>query len=124
MIRKISNIIIAFVLLVSTTGFTVSSHYCGDELKSVEINGEAESCCNSPDCCQTETQFNKLDVEFIGSVSEVPIDQNISLKFVELVKNHDSFLDDKLPNKDINPFYKLHSERIISFQPLLQNFRL
>jgi hypothetical protein len=124
MIRKISNIIIAFVLLISTTGFTISKHYCGGELISIEVNAEAETCCDSPDCCQTETQFNKLSVDFIGSVSEVPLDQKISFKLVELVNNLDSFLDDELPNKDIKPFLKILSERDTSFQSLFQSFRL
>ncbi len=124
MIRKISNIIIAIILLVSTTGFTISKHYCGNELITVEINGEAESCCDSPDCCHTETQFNKLNVDFLGSVSEGQIDENKPYDLFDVFQHVVSYLEIKSPFEETKPFLKILLLRICSFQPLLQNFRL
>ena len=47
MFRKISNITVAFILLVSFTGFTVDLHYCKDKLYDVGILSEAMDCCES-----------------------------------------------------------------------------
>lgn len=61
MFRAILNIIIAANLFVTTTGFTISRHYCGDELSSIAIDHKAPSCCDSS-ChkCHTEEHFVKL----------------------------------------------------------------
>ncbi len=64
MLRKIGNIITMCLLLVSTTGFTVSEHFCGTQLISVEINREAEPCCDNGMCCHTDTQFFQMDEDF------------------------------------------------------------
>lgn len=47
MFRKISNITVALILLVSFTGFTVDLHYCKDKLYDVGILSEAMDCCES-----------------------------------------------------------------------------
>jgi hypothetical protein len=57
--------------LVTTTGYSISAHYCGDRLVSVELNKEAESCCDNPSCCQTDTFFAQLDEDFVFTASNI-----------------------------------------------------
>lgn len=71
MFRKITHILFAFLLLISTIGFSVSKHYCGPSLVSVSIYSEAESCCGdkeSSECCRNETEFYKFDKDFTNPV--------------------------------------------------------
>ncbi len=42
--NKISAILMAFVVLLSTMSFTVNEHYCGDNLMNAAIFSKVESC--------------------------------------------------------------------------------
>jgi hypothetical protein len=67
MFKKLINIVMSVVLLISTMGFTVSKHYCGDELVNFSIDSEAKSCCDMSDgCCHTESEHFKLKEDFVG----------------------------------------------------------
>src|SRR5690554_487223 len=66
MLKKVSHIIIAFVLLLSTTGLTVSKHYCHDLFISASLFSEAESCCGEADCCHNEIAFFQVDDDFVS----------------------------------------------------------
>ncbi len=82
MIRIITNTIVSLILLISTTGFTVSKHYCGNRLVSVTINHEPEPCCGTDsDCCKSETDYYQLntDIDIPKSLSVVAIDHNTFL---------------------------------------------
>ncbi len=45
MIKKIVHIILAFFILVSTTGLTINLHYCHDQLYDLAVFAPAHSCC-------------------------------------------------------------------------------
>lgn len=82
LLRKISSIIMAFVVLFSTMSFTFSEHYCGHKLVDIGLFSKAESCgmevqmpstskdCDlkKSDCCNDEVkQFqgqNELNTNF------------------------------------------------------------
>jgi hypothetical protein len=84
--RKITAILMAFVVLFSTMSFTFSEHYCGDLLVDSALFSKAETCgmametapatsdCNAikKDCCsdkvkQIEGQSNlKIDFQKIS----------------------------------------------------------
>ena len=68
MFRKTLNIIIAFILLISTTGFTISRHYCGNNLVSVVINSEAKPCCGLDNCCHNESEYFKVNDDFLNNI--------------------------------------------------------
>lgn len=73
MIKVASHIILSLLLLVSTTGLTISKHYCGGELVSTSVYTEADSCCDSGDCCKNETEIIQLDVDYsVSSTVVVP----------------------------------------------------
>jgi hypothetical protein len=49
MLRKIAHIIIAALIIVSSTGFTISAHYCHDQLIDLGLFSPAHSCCEKAD---------------------------------------------------------------------------
>ena len=75
MFRKSLNIIIASILLISTTGFTVSKHYCGSTLVSMTLNSEAESCCGmNGSYCHNESDFFQVDDDFSSNIQKLEIE--------------------------------------------------
>ena len=89
MSRKTSHIILSALLLFATVGLTISKHYCGGNYISTSIFGEAESCCDSDECCKNETETFQLDEDYsLVSVSEVPQSAEFELlDFAILVYN-------------------------------------
>ena len=63
--RVFKNIFFSLVLLVSTVGITVSSHYCMGHLKDQKVFGQADVCSQeSPmpmGCCEDITDLYQLD---------------------------------------------------------------
>lgn len=79
MLRKITHIIFALFLLVSTTGVTLSMHYCGGELVSTSINKEAKTCCDGTGgCCENKTVHFEVEDDYVSPV------QVINIQTVEL----------------------------------------
>ncbi len=64
MLKKLSHIILASFLLISTVGVVVSKHYCSGSFVSVSLFHEAKSCCGDSDCCHNEDQFFKVNDDF------------------------------------------------------------
>lgn len=75
MLRNVTNIIMTCLLLISTTGFVISKHYCGNELISIDLKSDADPCCEDGMCCNTETQFIQLDQDFLAIVSQTNQEQ-------------------------------------------------
>jgi len=74
--RKYISIILLFSIGVSSSGFTLAKHYCGDDLAEVQLNQVVKSCCSEPsempdDCCH-----NELDQALLDSYS---LDVNIQI---------------------------------------------
>ena len=69
MIRRISHIAIAVLLLVSTTGFTVHQHYCMGSLVETSVFTVPEFCCGEgADCCSNESETYQIDEDFLDFV--------------------------------------------------------
>ncbi|WP_052343005.1 HYC_CC_PP family protein [Saccharicrinis fermentans] len=69
MLRKITNIVVALFLLVSTTGITISMHYCGGEYVSTSINKEAKSCCDGTGgCCENKSLHFEVKDDYVNAV--------------------------------------------------------
>lgn len=73
MFKKISHIILALLVLVTTMGLTISVHYCGDELKSINLITESDNCCGDscPDC---QNEIVEIDIEDAFTISTFNID--------------------------------------------------
>lgn len=69
MVKKITHIIFAIVLLVASMGFTVSKHYCHNHLVSTAIDKEAESCGMNGNCCKTETVLMQLNEDAVTNAT-------------------------------------------------------
>lgn len=99
MLRKISHIILAFFLLVSTTGVTLSMHYCGGELVSTSINKEAKTCCDGTGgCCENKTVHFEVEDDYVSPVQVTNI-QTVELDFlfsILFVLNFDLSIDEEI----------------------------
>ena len=83
MLQKLTNIILAFLVLLSSSGLVINYHYCGVELKDSSFFVEAEACNHETPvmpscpfhqqvqkshkpakkgCCGEEVQFLKLEI--------------------------------------------------------------
>ena len=62
MFRKIAHIIVAALILVSTTGFTINMHYCHNQLIDLALFAPAKSCCDtsSGKPCDTGNEIKKM----------------------------------------------------------------
>ncbi|MBN2215644.1 MAG: hypothetical protein JW723_15550 [Bacteroidales bacterium] len=69
MLRRISDIALALLLLVTTTGYTISKHYCGTKLVSVAVNSKTKACCDDEkgSCCHDESEHFRLKEDFVPS---------------------------------------------------------
>lgn len=84
MFRKIAHIILAIILITTTTGFSISKHYCGTRLVSVAINTEPESCCGdeeSSGCCHNEIEQYQLTNYYVSSF----IVEDVSISSVDIL---------------------------------------
>jgi len=125
MIKRIINIILACLFLTTTTGFTLSKHYCGGEMISISINFEAEACCDDVDnssCCRNETEHFQLKEDFVSNVIDFQFqDTNTDiLQPIVLAFIYNSFLPDL--DIDIRPTESPPPE-IKTFLSTIQVFR-
>ncbi|RUT79610.1 HYC_CC_PP family protein [Ancylomarina longa] len=100
MLKRISHIVFAFLLFVVTTGMTVSSHYCGNNLKNISVQTAASSCCESTGdsgCCHNENftvkiqdnftlafhsfDFNQMGIDLPASIELVVIEELVQEKW-------------------------------------------
>ena len=66
MIKKAISVLLAFVFLLSSTGFSINKHFCGGKLKSTNVLliQNHNSCCGTkkmPEgCCKNQTEVLKI----------------------------------------------------------------
>lgn len=58
MLKSASNILLAFLLLLLTTGVTITQHFCRDRLQNTDLFVTADSSCETMSCCNTEQEAN------------------------------------------------------------------
>ena len=58
MFRKVLHIVLACFILVSTTGLTISLHYCHDKIYDLSIFAPAHSCCEAGSGAQCHAPGN------------------------------------------------------------------
>ncbi len=70
--KRFLNIIIVGLFLLSTTGFTVTKHYCGGNLVDIAINSTPESCCgdNGGGCCSDEQSVYQFISNYVIPTQE------------------------------------------------------
>ncbi|MBW8685160.1 HYC_CC_PP family protein [Chitinophaga rhizophila] len=69
--KRLITILLAFLYITLTSGFTVNAHYCMGKLASLNLISHADDVCNKcskPEkkkkgkCCKEEAKFCKADV--------------------------------------------------------------
>lgn len=76
--QKIMHIIFAILLILGSSGMSISKHYCGNTLKAVSINSIPDNCCDtSSNCCHNESITIKLEQDF--SIVSTVFDFNTSM---------------------------------------------
>lgn len=65
MLKKAGHIAIILLLLIATSGVTITKHYCGNALIGSSIFSSPKECCNGP-CkdCRNETKTIKVTDTF------------------------------------------------------------
>lgn len=93
MFRKVIHIIVACFILVSTTGFTISLHYCHNEIYDLALFSPAHSCCETGSqghChstgelanmnhCEDESIVVESTDDYVGSSFEVSLENTHSI---------------------------------------------
>jgi hypothetical protein len=68
MIRKLLHIAIMVTLILATAGVSVTKHYCGNRLVSVNLLTQPKSCCGDDcNCCHNEFFSSKVTDTFTSS---------------------------------------------------------
>jgi len=92
MLRKVIHIIVACFILVSTTGFTISLHYCHNEIYDLGLFAPAHSCCETGtqghchsegeladmNHCEDESIVIESTDDYVGSSFEVSLENTHS----------------------------------------------
>jgi len=103
MIKSFSHITLSFLLLIATTGMTVSQNYCGDFLVSTSFFDETNPCCDSGECCHNESNFYQLGEDFSPpQISKIPVFKQLSV-----FANYSSNTNWKLPESTVKKAFSL-----------------
>jgi len=110
--HKISSLLLALLVLFSTSSYTVESHYCGGSLVDSSFFGHVKSCgvemlistvttddCSeaSKNCCRDEKVFIDGQDELITSSVELTFQQQLFIaSFVDTYINLFKGIDDKV----------------------------
>ena len=123
--KRFINIIIAGLFLLTTTGFTVTKHYCSGNLVDIAINSTPESCCGDDDggCCSNESEIFQLR-EDITAVQSIDLDQELSFDIQVLVND---LFEVNLPEiSESNSYFEINipPPDVRAFLADIQSFRL
>jgi len=115
-IRSISSVLLAILVLVSSSSFMVGIHFCMGELQQIALFGKAESCqmqkalpaCHQhlkPTCCEDEVVFHegtdfKVSTENYYSIAPAPISIEPPLVLIDEVIPPSSFTRFQYHNYD------------------------
>lgn len=103
-VSKITAILLALVVLLSTFSFNVEKHFCGDSLVAISYVGNVDSCndvekdsCESktiePSCCKDDTEFLKGQTQIQKSPVEKVIFAKITIEVTSYIYNKQLFLN-------------------------------
>ena len=99
MFRKTTNTILVLIVFITTTGFSISLHYCCDSLVSMSVNSDATPCCPVENgCCDNQTKHIQLEENLTTPVSDT----------IQKLDTVDIFSFDILINSEIITEYQEH----------------
>ncbi len=95
--NKLLSVILSFVILITSMGFTVSLHICGGKkVKTILSVGAADVSCGmeknanncatkkqmKPNCCQDEIQLIQNDEDYTQQITDFDFSTDFLLAFV------------------------------------------
>ncbi len=122
--KKVLHIILSLMLLVSTTGVTLSMHYCGGKYVSTSLFVKADSCCSEVcGCCEDKSVHYEVEEDFTSPVvlalePAIELELFIELFHLEIVEEGQSTLPIKKTFEDTSP-PKTVDERLSLLQTFL-----
>jgi hypothetical protein len=108
MLGRIGHTLLALLLLVSTTGFNVSLHYCQHRLYDVGIFSQAENCCAS------DNQHQKKSHHYHHCGIDHPVKSKCEDKTIHFVS-----IDHFLLSSTQTDLTNLTSLGLISLKPII-----
>ncbi|BAX82423.1 HYC_CC_PP family protein [Labilibaculum antarcticum] len=122
MLKKIIHTLLTLVLFVVTTGMTISTHYCGGNVKDVSFLSAPKSCCDIPEgCCHDEAFTLKIKDDF--SISSYTFDFS---QFEIVLPISNELIDMEVAVKAIGYIFRnsIPPPKIQTVLSRLQNYRL
>lgn len=129
LIKKISAVLMAFVVMFSTMSFSMNQHFCGDTLVDTAFFSEAKSCgmemkstttrneCSieKKDCCSDEVK--RIDGQNELKTQNLKLEFNQQVFLVSFVYSYTSLFEDHLED---NLTYRKYKPPLITrdFQAL------
>lgn len=129
-ISKIVSVFLAFVVLLSTTSFTVDMHYCGDFLVDTGVFSKAETCGMEEEkpssnetsefkksCCSNEQIFIDGQEELRVNSVDITIEKQqlfataFLATYINLFEVSDKYL---IPYKEYSPPKLIENTRILN----------
>lgn len=119
MLRKIIHIAVALLLLITTAGFTVSKHYCNNNLISVSVYGDATPCNqrNHDNCCHdSKVHFqveNEFEIKHSSTLPDLTVQKSLLFSETNLLATQENSLQNfqfavlKIPLSDQPDLAKL-----------------
>ena len=105
MMKRFINILIAGLFLFTTTGFTITKHYCSGNLVDIAIDSTPKSCCDMGEgCCSNESEFFQLKDD-MTAIQSMDLDQSFSFD-IQLF---------------LNEFIIINSNEVLSFVSYFKN---
>lgn len=113
--RIFFHIFLIFSLLMSTAGYAVTKHFCGEVLAHISVGHDANSCCDSkemsPNCeCENETDHVVVEDDYQLDHQEVKLTPALQatlfsvFRFLDLVPIAEEQSNNLLPALDYPPF--------------------
>lgn len=100
--KQVISFILSFVILFTSMGFTLSSHYCGGKKVKTVLNlGKSDISCGMKNmtkecgnhkqfkkkCCQNEFQEIQIEDDYIPQIADYNLDTKFAALFLFITSN-------------------------------------
>ncbi len=117
MFKDIVHIIVAFLLLIATTGVVLSEHHCEKMPDSFHVGAISDDPCNHPrEYCDIETIIIKVESEYTKTTPTVHFDQVV----MQSTESGNVFQEYE---PDQEPIYNISTYKLPKMQAVLARFQ-
>ncbi len=108
MLKKTANILLVLVFLITSMGFSITQHYCGNRLISVSLKHVGNCCKNCNQCHSKVTRIKITDSFFSGGGNSTLTNNSVFISF--FAQNNNFSFGNNVPDhsifSDISPPFK------------------